>query len=132
MENFIPPQKDSNERVKEYIYKHWMTLGNLVIIAGLLYKIGAFAAAVKGDLAHFQKNILSIEQVVEQNRKYNQELLQIGTKLDAHISDTDKHMPFEKKSEVFVPRKELDQRLNNIKNTLDRIDAKIDNLKVVK
>lgn len=46
--------------------------------------------------------------------------------VDAHIEDTSIHMRFEQKIEVFVPRIELDSRLNNMEKSLKRIEDKID------
>ena len=46
--------------------------------------------------------------------------------VDTHIKDKQIHMPFEKKIEVFVPRVELNSRMENIEKTLVRIENKID------
>lgn len=47
----------------------------------------------------------------------------------AHMEDKILHMPFEKSIEVFVPRVELDGRMNNMQNSLNKIEAKLDKLK---
>ena len=47
-------------------------------------------------------------------------------RVDMHIEDDSIHMSFEKKIEVFVPRVELENRLENIENYLIRIDKKLD------
>jgi hypothetical protein len=49
--------------------------------------------------------------------------------LESHSNDKILHMPFEKSIKVFVPRVELDGRMNNLQYSLDKIDKKIDDLK---
>ena len=43
--------------------------------------------------------------------------------LETHTTDKTMHMPFERKIEVFVPRTELDGRLNSIDASLKEIKA---------
>lgn len=38
-----------------------------------------------------------------------------------HIYDTNKHMPFKEKIEIFVPRTEISPRLERIENKLDKV-----------
>lgn len=45
--------------------------------------------------------------------------------LKAHAINETLHMPFDKKIQVFVPRVELDERLESIKIQLDRIEKKL-------
>ena len=48
------------------------------------------------------------------------------SKIEKHEIDFSVHMPFEKKIEVFVPRVELDGRIENIEKSLIRIEKKLD------
>lgn len=48
--------------------------------------------------------------------------------VDDHITDTSLHMPFEQKVQLFVPRIELDNRLENMENRGVRMEIKIDKL----
>jgi hypothetical protein len=45
------------------------------------------------------------------------------SKVDNHIEDSSLHMPFERKIEVFVPRVELDGRIENIEKSQEEIQA---------
>jgi len=45
--------------------------------------------------------------------------------LEKHAMDTNKHWTTEKKVEYFVPRKELDQRFDNVEKLLEKIDKKL-------
>jgi hypothetical protein len=49
--------------------------------------------------------------------------------LEEHAKNNVLHMPFEKSARVFVPRVELDGRLNNIQYTLEKIENKLDKIK---
>ena len=43
--------------------------------------------------------------------------------VDNHIEDKSLHMPFERKIEVFVPRVELDGRIENIEKSQEEIQV---------
>lgn len=93
----------------------WLTLANLIFLVSLSFKTGA----IKKD----------IENGIEQNRH---EIEQQTQMILRHENNTEVHMPFNQKMEVFVPRKELNvkfealQRQNNdIKTQLDRIEKKL-------
>ena len=45
------------------------------------------------------------------------------SKVDNHIEDSSLHMPFERKIEVFVPRVELDGRIENIEKSQEEIQV---------
>ena len=94
--------------VRNYIKSNWLTLSNFILLLGLAFRVGAFTTELKKDSEHTKMLITTIEETVE-----------------AHKKDVDKHMPFEKKIEVFVPRVELDSRLANMEKLLDKIDAKL-------
>ena len=94
--------------VRNYIKSNWLTLSNFILLLGLAFRVGAFTTEVKKDYQLSKQLISTIEKKVE-----------------THTLDNDKHMPFEKKIEVFVPRVELDSRLANMEKLLDKIDAKL-------
>lgn len=48
--------------------------------------------------------------------------------VDSHIKNESIHMQFEKKIQVFVPRIELDKRLQNIEDLQKRQDKKSDQI----
>ena len=48
--------------------------------------------------------------------------------VDNHIDDKSKHMTFEKRIQVFVPRIELDKRLSNIENSQEKLEQKQDQI----
>ena len=97
-------------QVRDYIRTNWLTLGNFLLLLGLAFRWGAFTEEMR------------------QNDVLNKQLIStIDKKVENHRNDIDKHMPFEKKIEVFVPRVELDSRLANMEKLLDKIDAKLSN-----
>ena len=49
--------------------------------------------------------------------------------LEEHAKNNVLHMPFEEKIQVFVPRVELEGRMNNIQHTLEKIENKLDKIK---
>ena len=64
---------------------------------------------------------------MKQNTKVNTAAIVEALKhLDAHVSDEAVHMSFERKIEIFVPRVELDSRMEAIKQQLNRIEKKLD------
>jgi len=50
-------------------------------------------------------------------------------KVEEHVENQVLHMPFDKTSIIFVPRVELDSRMNNMQHSLDKIEGKLDILK---
>lgn len=49
--------------------------------------------------------------------------------VDAHMDDTDLHMPYNQKVDVFVPRRELNKDLESIKEIktgLEKLSVKVD------
>ena len=82
---------------KNYIKDNWMTLANLVILLTLVWNTSRWQQGVEKDI----------------------------DALKEHTINETLHMPFEKKIQVFVPRIELDSRLENMEKTLKRIEDKI-------
>jgi len=78
--------------------KNWMTLANFLILITFVT-----------NQARWQQ---SIDNSIEQ--------------LHEHVEDTNSHMPLSQKIEVFVPRVELDIRLENMENLLEKIENKLD------
>lgn len=89
------------EQQLEYLKKNWLTMANLIVLLTLSFRVGVV--------------LTTLENSIEENKK----------KIEEHSTDTSVHMPFEKKVEVFVPRVELDSRLENMSKQLDRIEKKL-------
>ena len=87
------------EKNKNYIKDHAFSFANLIVLLSMSFTFG--------------KTLQNITSEIDQ--------------LKSHTRDERLHMPFEKKIEVFVPRVELDGRLENIDASLIRIESKIDN-----
>lgn len=49
--------------------------------------------------------------------------------LEEHAKDQVLHMPFDKKIQIFVPRVELEGKMNAMQYSLDKIEKKLDKLK---
>ena len=86
----------------DYLKKNWLTLANLIVLLTLSFRVGVV--------------LTSLEEGIKANEKALQE----------HVIDQGVHMPFERKIEVFVPRSELDSRLDAMTKQLDRIEKKLD------
>ena len=86
---------------KNYFKNNWMTLANLILLLTLSFRVGFLISNLESGISKNKVDIIE------------------------HKKDLSVHMPFEKKIEVFVPRVELDKRLENIEKLLDKIDNKI-------
>jgi hypothetical protein len=90
-----------SEDNKDFIRKNWLTFSNIVVLVSfIIYQ------------ARWQQRVDS-------------EILELKTSVIKHHSDNDAHMPFKDKIELFVPRTELERRLESIEKTLDKIDKKL-------
>ena len=87
------------EETKQFLKNNWITLANLI----LLLSIVAHQARWQG---------------VVDNRLQS---------LESHVESQEMHMPFSEKIKIFVPRVELDARLNSIEKSLLRIESFIEN-----
>lgn len=83
---------------KNYIKDNILTFANILVLVGFII-----------NQSQWQK---SVDSEIELNKQ--------------HRFDSEMHMPFKEKVQVFVPRIEIDSRLKNIENTLIEIK---DNLK---
>ena len=87
---------------KNYLRQHWMTLANLILLLTIFFRAGAIMTAMQKDIEANKSNQIE------------------------HKESESVHMTFEKEAAVFVPRIELDSRLENIEKQLDRIEKKLD------
>jgi hypothetical protein len=87
------------ESKKNYLKEHAFSFANLIVLLSMSFTFGTTLTTITKDIEHLKQ----------------------------HTQDKQLHMSFEKKIEVFVPRIELDGRLENIDNALIRIESKIDN-----
>ena len=86
------------EITKEYFMKNWMTLANFLILITFVTNQARWQQSIDSSITHFHE----------------------------HVEDTNSHMPLSQKIEVFVPRVELDIRLENMENLLEKIENKLD------
>ena len=90
-----------SEDNKDFIRKNWLTFSNVVVLVSfIIYQ------------ARWQQ-------------KVDSEILELKTSAIKHHSDNDAHMPFKDKIEFFVPRTELERRLESIEKTLEKIEKKL-------
>ena len=90
-----------SEDNKDFIRKNWLTFSNVVVLVSfIIYQ------------ARWQQRVDS-------------EILELKTSVIRHHADEDQHMPFKDKIELFVPRTELERRLESIEKTLEKIDKKL-------
>lgn len=90
-----------SEDNKDFIRKNWLTFSNIVVLVSfIIYQ------------ARWQQRVDS-------------EILELKTSVIKHHSDKDEHMPFKDKIDVFVPRTELERRLESIEKTLEKIEKKL-------
>jgi hypothetical protein len=79
-------------------WKAYVTVANIVLVVGLIVSVSRWAQRVDSDIVF----------------------------LKDHSDNSDVHMPFEKKVELFVPRVELDSKFESLSRQLDRIEDKLD------
>jgi len=90
-----------SEDNKDFIRKNWLTFSNVVVLVSfIIYQ------------ARWQQRVDS-------------EILELKTSVIRHHADKDQHMPFKDKIELFVPRTELERRLESIEKTLEKIEKKL-------
>ena len=85
----------------QFFKENWLTMANLVILLTLSFRVGV--------------TLTTVERSIEDNTKA----------IENHIDNADVHQRFSDKIRVFVPRVELDSRLKNIEEQLDRIEGKV-------
>lgn len=83
------------EETKLFIKSNWITLANLILLLSIVVSQAKWQQSVDSRL----------------------------TALESHVTDKEVHMPFAEKIKIFVPRVELDARLNNIDKSLIRIEG---------
>jgi len=71
---------------RTYLKHNWMTFANLLLLLGLVYNYATAQQEIRDDIKALNK----------------------------HTTDEMLHMPFDKKIQIFVPRVELDSRLESI------------------
>lgn len=76
----------------------YITVGNMLLLLGVIVQVAQWQQSVDDKLERFEQ----------------------------HIKDTEMHMPFREKVQTFVPRSELDHRLENIERALIKIEEKLD------
>lgn len=87
---------------KDFIKKNWLTMANLIFLITLSFKVGVV--------------ITALEDSIKANKEF----------IISHSDNSSLHMPFSEKIKVFVPRVELNSKLENLSKQLDRIEKKLD------
>lgn len=90
-----------SESNTEFIKKNWLTFSNVVVLISFIIYQARWQQKVDQEISELQKSVIS------------------------HHADTNQHMPFKDKIELFVPRIELDARLKSMEQMLEKIDKKI-------
>jgi hypothetical protein len=80
---------------------------------------------IKKNVINFATIITLVGFIISQSR-WQENVDNRLNSLELHTKNVNMHMPFERKIEVFVPRVELDGRLQSIQNSLIRIEKKIE------
>ena len=83
---------------------------------------------LKANWLTFSNIVVLVSFIIYQARwqqRVDIEIKELKTSVIKHHSDKDEHMPFKDKINVFVPRTELDKRLENIEKTLEKIEQKL-------
>ena len=86
------------QATKLYVKNNWFSVANLILLIGIIINLSSWKQKVDDD----------IKLLIE------------------HKLSSDEHMPFEKKINIFVPRIEIESRMDAIKNQLNRIENKLD------
>jgi hypothetical protein len=92
---------------RNYVKKHastWLTLANLVILMFWSFKGGAIQAEMQQSIKNNTSEVVEIKQEVL-----------------IHQKDEKAHLPLETQFEIFVPRVELNSRLESIEKSNEKI-----------
>ena len=81
-----------------YIKNNWLTLANFIILVSFVVTLAKWQESIDGSVRYFHE----------------------------HIDNKTVHLPMSDKMRIFVPRIELDNRLENIEKILEKIEKKID------
>lgn len=84
-----------------FIKKNWLTFSNIVVLVSFIIYQARWQQMVDSELRELKASTM------------------------IHRSDTEKHQSVKDKIEMFVPRTELDRRLDNIEKTLEKIEKKL-------
>lgn len=71
-------------------------------------------------------NLILLLGIVVQQARWQQKIDGKIDEFNNHKDDTELHMPFKEKVQLFVPRYEIDRRLDNIERTVIKIEQKMD------
>jgi len=95
---------------RSYFKKNWLTMANFVILILIFFFKTGFTSG---------KEVQTIKGNISQN---TESIVENTEDIKEHEDDETVHMPFKEKIKIFVPRVELDSRLENIEKTLVRIE----------
>ena len=87
-----------------------ISTATLILVATLAYNTGELNTEMKKDIENNKAHIKDNKAEVKQ-----------------HIDDKTNHQPLGEQIVTFVPRIELEGRMDSMEKTLDRIEEKLDN-----
>ena len=79
----------------------------------------------KNNWISFSTLVVVVGFVIQQSQ-WQQKIDSHVKQFDDHVESRTMHVPFEEKIKTFVPRVELDSRLQSIEKALNKIDLKLD------
>lgn len=83
---------------------------------------------LKANWLTFSNIVVLVSFIIYQARwqqRVDIEIKELKSSFIIHYSDLEKHQSVKDKIQMFVPRTELDKRLENIEKTLEKIEKKL-------
>ena len=84
-----------------FLKANWLTFSNIVVLVSFIIYQARWQQRVDIEIKELEKSFI------------------------IHYSDLEKHQSVKDKIQMFVPRTELDKRLENIEKTLEKIEKKL-------
>jgi hypothetical protein len=84
-----------------FLKANWLTFSNIVVLVSFIVYQARWQQKVDIEIKDLEKSFI------------------------IHYSDNEKHQSVKEKIQMFVPRTELDKRLENIEKTLEKIEKKL-------
>jgi len=104
---------------KQYLKSTWMTFANFILLLGVAYKVGVAQTELDKNIKYNTNEINNNKIDIHEN----------STRLKDHALDTKDHKPMDRLMTTFVPREEIDSRLENIEKGQNEIKQLIRDIK---
>jgi len=95
-----------NPEAQSYVIENWLTFANTLLLLGVAFKVGSILSKLKTS--------------IESNEK---DILRNSLALEKHKNDEMAHSTYEKTAHLFVPRKEIDARLEKMEDMQTKMYA---------